>query len=210
MKRRLDWIWISLWVVVAFLVLFLLCGPAHAVPLVNGSRICKTDRVAYAGIDVDYTQLTADSDIFIIAIGIDSNDERCEGGAVDWQFRTGADAFEQITTTSTIRFSDTTALVHDTVIPTSDRRATGGGTYVESTKEYETANSLTFSARVENGDFTETQVGITVAFAVDSTQYDFRLLADCDTADVALVSLAQLTTNAAAAVTPQLIIVGPK
>ena len=173
--------------------------PAEAQLAPQGSRINDTNRVGLVAKDADYL-LSSKTQIIIYAAGVDPGADRVEDGADHtWQFRrVGAGSWSNITTTSEVKLAATNALVHDAAVTDANRRATEGDpeTYVENGKEFETANPLqTNGNRVQTGEVTEAQIGLSFADALDDQQYEFAVIwPNKDGGPETLVYSAKITT----------------
>lgn len=143
-----------------------------AAPVTAGSRTANSARTAQGTEDVNFT-LPNNTDHIILGCGVTSdNADRIDPGAsINLQFRTGADAFANVTSTSTVKDGNTN-LVDENALTTGERLTTGGGTFVNG-KEIE-SNPSTQSAEIRN-QTTESQWSLDFSGATPSTTYDFRV-----------------------------------
>lgn len=167
----------------------------------KGSRTANATRTAQGTEDVNFT-LPNNTDHIILGCGVgDDNGDRMRGAPdtprdFRLEFRKGADAFANVTTTSAVRLG-ATDLVQGNAVVVGERLSTGlFGSYIDGV-ECETANPNDRANEVRD-DTTEHQYSLDFNFAVASTQYDFRVFHSHDgTGGGNFVTYISITTAAA-------------
>jgi len=177
-------------------------------PILDGCRICDSDRKVVSEVDDENVTNWDRSDDFILATCIDSNSKACTSSTFKLQWRdTDGGSFDDVGAGTTINFNADTVLVDGANIDEADRRCTGTGAkglFWQAGEEVEGDNLSDAIALADDYD-TEIHWGLDCSAADYSHQYEFQVYNNTEGAIVGQAGCLLTMAAAPSVYTPQII-----